>query len=301
MSPLPNFLVIGAAKSGTTALYHYLKQHQQIYMSPVKEPCFFAFEGEVPHFCGPGDDVFNRMIVTRLEDYSKLVDAVHHQVAVGEASPQYLMFGDSCAKRIQCHIPHTRLIAVLRQPADRAYSYYMMLVSPGRERLSFAQALDAEGERKRMNWAPGWQYRAHGFYYRLLQPYFDRFPREQIRIYLYEDWNAKPLEVLQDILRFLQVDDTFIPKIARHNVTWLPRSRAIQKFLTKPHALKSMLKLLLPQSARRGMISRLQSFNLTKPPPLDPKLRRQLTEEYRDDIVKLQELIGRDLSHWLEI
>ncbi len=296
---MPNFLVIGAAKSGTTALYHALKQHPQIYMS-LKEPHFFAFEGEKPNYCGPGDEDFNRKVVFRYEDYSRLFDAALYQIAIGDASVHYLTLADSCAERIRRHILHVRLIAVLRQPADRAYSHYMMLVSNKHETLGFAQALNASEGRRRMNWGPGRQYRTNGLYHRLLQPFFERFPQEQIRIYLYEDWNTKPLEVLQDIFRFLQVDDTFVPEVARSNVTLLPRSRAIHTLLTKPHPLKSWLKPLLPLRLRQAMVSGLKSLNQTKPPPLDPELRRQLTEGYREDILKLQDLIGRDLSHWLK-
>ena len=142
--PMPNFLVIGAAKSGTTALYHTLKQHPQIFMSPVKEPHFFAFEGERPVYCGPGDrELFNPRVVFRLEDYVRLFDGLRAQTAVGEASVQYLMRSDAAAARIRQHIPRAKLIAILRQPADRAYSHYIMLRSQGLERLSFTQALAA--------------------------------------------------------------------------------------------------------------------------------------------------------------
>lgn len=115
-------------------------------------------------------------------------------------------------ERIRLYVPHARLIAVLRHPVDRAYSSYLMMVQLGREHLFFAQALDAEEECQQMNWSCGWRYRANGFYYCLLQPYLERFPREQIRIYLYDDWDMKPLKVLLDIFRFLQVGDTFVPK-----------------------------------------------------------------------------------------
>ncbi len=85
--PLPNFLIIGAAKSGTNAMYNYLRQHPQIFMSPVKEPRFFAFEGETPHFSGPQGARFSSDIVTTIDDYLKLFMAVTNQIAIGEASP----------------------------------------------------------------------------------------------------------------------------------------------------------------------------------------------------------------------
>ena len=293
---MPNFLIIGAAKSGTTALYHALKQHPQIYMSPVKEPRFFTFEGKRPDYCGPGDDQFASGCVINLQDYLRLFEEAEHQIAIGEASVTYLRLSETSSQRIQHYIPHVKLIAVLRQPAERAYSIYTMRVAAGREWLSFAQALQAEEERQQMNWSPDWTYKASGYYYRFLQPYFERFPREQIRIYLYEDWQTKSPEVLQDIFRFLQVDNTFVPEVGKHNVTRWPRSRAIQALLTKPHELKTWLKPLLPPRLRGA----IQSLSYRRPPSLDPELHRQLTECYREDILKLQDLIGRDLSHWLK-
>ncbi len=138
-----------------------------------------------------------------------------------------------------------------------------------------------------MNWAYHFRYKARGFYYAHLRSYFDCFPREQIRIYLYEEWAFNLQAVLRDIFRFLEVDDTF-----------QPRRHTFQAILNNPHPLKNVLKPLLPRVMRRSILTILQS--LTNPPPLDPELHRQLTEEYRDDIIKLQSLIGRDLSHWLD-
>ena len=88
---MPNFLVIGAAKAGTTSVYEYLKQHPQIWMSPLKETNFFALEGETLNFRGPGDqDYINRFSITKIEDYLNLFQGVSNQVAIGEVSPLYL-------------------------------------------------------------------------------------------------------------------------------------------------------------------------------------------------------------------
>jgi hypothetical protein len=295
----PNFLIIGAPKAGTTGMYDTLIQHPQIYMSPVKEPEFFALEGDPLNFCGPGDEQFKRYYVTERAQYIKLFDAVLDQTAIGEASPAYLSLSEIASRRIQHYVPHARLIAILRQPADRAYSHYAMHVAEQREPLSFTQALAAEEERLRMNWKESWAYRRLGFYHHLLQPYYERFPSEQIRIYLYDDWKKKPLEVLQSIFRFLQVDDTFIPEVVISNVNMLPRSRVIQGLLAPTSRLKKWLKPLLPIRMSKSIGSGLRSFNKVSSPPIDPEIRRKLTEDYREDILRLQDLINRDLSSWL--
>ena len=114
---MPNFLIIGSQKAGTTALYHYLKQHPQIFLSKIKEPCFFAFEGEELDLRSPtGAPVYmNRTAVTTVESYRRLFDTVTDEKAVGEASPIYIIC-PKAAKRIYHYIPHVRLIAVLRNP-----------------------------------------------------------------------------------------------------------------------------------------------------------------------------------------
>ena len=304
MSPLPNFLVIGAPKAGTSALYETLRRHPQVFVCPIKEPRFFAFEGRVPTFGGPKHNDYVKLpTIISLASYLALFQDAQDAKAIGEASTIYSYYpNEKPAERIHHYIPDVRLIAILRQPAERAYSNFLHAVRNRWEPLTdFTQALADEPRRIHEHWSYFLRYYQNGCYYARLKPYFERFELPQIRIYLYEAWNNNPREVLRDIFRFLEIDDIFVPDmINRHNVSILPRSHAVQAFLKNPHPLKTILKPLLPQTLRRKIISKMQSLNHAKPSPLDPDLRRQLTEEYRDDILKLQDLIGRDLSHWLK-
>ena len=154
---------------------------------------------------------------------------------------------------------------------------------------------------QRIKWMPWLRYSEQSFYYTNLKNYYDRFPREQIRVYLYNDWQREPLTILRDIFQFLGVDDQFIPDISvRYNIGQLPRSQHLLRFLINPkHPLKNLIKPLVPFPIRQRLIRSLHKANLTTPPPLDPQLRRQLTERYRDDIRQLESLIERDLSAWL--
>ena len=302
---LPNFLIIGAAKSGTTALYRYLRQHPQIFFSPVKEPKFFAYDGAPPDYRGPiGDDQRPREIVTELSDYEALFAGATDQTAIGEASTLYL-YHPRAPERIRQHLPGAKLIAVLRHPADRAWSDFLshtVIGGDGREPLTdFAEALRAEPERIRQNWWPLCHYQARGFYHSQLRRYYDRFPRDQIRVYLYEDFQADPAGLCRTIFRFLGVDDSVRLEVSlRHNMSGLPRHRGLHKLLTQPHPLKRLLKPLVPDGLRERLVTRLRNRNLVRP-PLSPDVRRQLLHEYRPDILRLQELIGRDLSHWLDV
>jgi len=159
---MPNFLIIGAPKSGTTSLAQYLGQHPEVYISPKKEPYFFAFENEQVDFLGPGiqgkDHIINSAVVVDLEEYRRLFQGVSNEVAIGEASTLYLSF-PKAAERIKYHIPDVKLIAILRDPADRAYSGFMHSLRDNCEPIAdFAQALAAEEERIKLNWGPLWRY-----------------------------------------------------------------------------------------------------------------------------------------------
>ena len=295
---MPNFLVIGAAKSGTTSLYHYLKQHPDVYMSPVKEPKFFALEGERPSFRGPGDCEADA--VTTLEGYRALFGEANGESAVGEASPLYLYL-EKAVDRIKHHVPEARFIAVLRNPVERAYSSFLHKVRDGRETTSdFAEALALEDERIREGWAYGWHYRRRGFYHEQLSRYYEAFGPEKIRVYLYEDLKQEPGDLLRDAYGFLGVDVAFVPNLSlKHNVSGVPRNRLIHSLLRGRNPLKTVLKPLLPEGLRKKLLVDLQRRNLEKAPPISPEVRHALVEGYREDVLKLQGLIGRDLSGWL--
>jgi hypothetical protein len=295
---MPNFVVIGAAKSGTTALHRYLKQHPEIFMSQQKELRFFPFEDQLPVFHGPGDIADMEIVIKNIEDYRACFAQGAQFPARGESSPLYIYYPRT-AERIRHHIPEAKLIAILRHPADRAYSQFLMKKRDGREPLSFSDALAAEEKRTANGWSHHWHYRQRGFYAAQLKPYFELFKREQLKIYLYEDYLADNVGFIQDIFRFLNVDDTFVPDMSvRHNESKLPRSRALQVFLTEPRWTKNLLKPFVTARWSRRIGDHLRRRNLIKP-RLSQKIRRQLIEIYREDILKLQDLLQRDLSHWL--
>jgi hypothetical protein len=289
---MPTFLIIGAMKSGTTALYYYLEQHPQIYMSPVKEPNFFCSEEN-------SDGNF----ATRLGAYQELFRHVSVEKAIGEASHCYL-YEPEAAARIRDHLPDAKLIAVLRNPVDRAYSHFLHMVRNGSEPLTdFAQALREEE-------AGGYQkgkvrgYIGRGRYYDQLKRYFDTFGRDRVRVYLYEDLSSEPVDTLQDAFRFLGVDASFVPDVSlRRNVSGDPKHKTIDRLLRKPSPIKDALKIYLPARLRWRLskaFDDLKTRNLVEPPAIQPEDRRQLIGVYRGDILRLQELIHRDLSGWLE-
>jgi hypothetical protein len=301
---MPNFLILGAAKSGTTALYAYLKQHPDIYMSAVKEPRFFAFENETLNFKGPKGhgDRFNQETITDLKTYQSLFDDVNGEKAIGEASPAYLSSAEKASERIKYYIPDAKLIAILRQPAERAYSAFLHTVRSGREtNLNFESVLALEEKRTKDGWGAIWQHKKLGFYYEQLLPYYQQFSKEQLKVYLYDDLEDDASTLVKDILAFLEVDEHFIPDVSqRVNVSGIPRSQWVQDFFRSPdNALRDFLKPLIPGAIRKPLAKKVKSGNLLRP-EIPKDVRNRLTEDYREDIQKLQDLIDRDLTSWLE-
>ncbi len=289
--PLPNCLVIGAMRSGTSTLYQLLAQHPDVFMSTPKEPNYFAFAGE------PGIEVEASHSVTDRSDYEALFAAGKGFAVRGEASHNYLYYADVAAPRIHEAVPDVKLVAVLRNPIDRAFSHYMLHVRNEREHAeSFAAALELEDARVSAGEQFG-HYVRRGLYARQLRPYIDLFGRDALRIYLYDELAEDAVALTQDVYGFVGVDAGFVPDTTvRSNPSGVPRSRTVHAFLVKDNPVKRAIQPLLPRSAYR-LAARLRDRNLDRP-TIDEESRRKLAAVYQPEIEELQDLIGRDLGGW---
>jgi hypothetical protein len=274
---LPNFIIIGAAKAGTTSLYHYLRQHPDVFMSAVKEPRYYWQEGVAE----------GRLEIFGREAYERLFSDVTSQRAVGEATTHYLN-SPTAAERIAADLPDVKLIVSLRNPADRAYSSYLGRLQGGEERRGVDEAMQ-----------PGSYYVESSRYYASLSRYFERFDRSRIKVLLFDDLVANPRAVMREVYEFLGVDSTFEVDVATtHNRAAIPRSAIANRVLLQTGLF---VHRLLPPSVRNtGITGRLQRLFLHRPEPLPAAIRRQLLEQFREDIGKTAALIGRPLAHWLD-
>jgi hypothetical protein len=287
----PTFLILGAAKSGTTALYAWLRQHPDVYMSPVKQPHYFA--GLTPTFSGPGDQALNREIVTSEAEYLRLFAPGATRRARGEASPFYLYYAERTMERLRRTLPEARLVVLLREPVSRAYSGYLHLVRDGRETLSFQQALDREEERRARGWEPLWAHRALGLYAQQLAIVLEAFPRQQVGVWLYDDMRTRPAALFEEVCRFIGVDPGFRPTLSRHNQSGVPRSAALHALLVKlraPHVAKA----LLPEPVAQWVVAR---YLQRRPPPAD--VASALGASYREELQRLAALLPeKDFAAW---
>jgi hypothetical protein len=300
----PNFLVIGAMKAGTTSVYRYLEQHPDVFVSATKEPGFFAYENGRLQWSGPYDRQWRAGVrPTRWEQYLAHFSRARKQSAIGEATAIYLS-DPRAPERIRHYLPAARLIAILRHPVDRAYSAFLMKCRRD-EHLSFVDALAAEPRRIAEGWGYGWHYAALGCYVEPLRRYRSLFPPEQLEVALYDDLAEDPAALMRRFYRYLGVDEAFEPDLRmRYQSARLTRWRAFDSWMASHMTVRTRLKRYFPgDSARRlyHFVDRLnQRLNRRPAPRLPPALRAELTQGFRDEILALQDLLGRDLSHWLE-
>lgn len=295
----PNFFVVGAARTGTTSLDRYLDQHPEVYLSPRKEMHFFAADS-FPR-TGPGDERLNKRVIEHEEQYNGYFAGATNETAIGESSVFYLCLPGT-AERIAQAVPHAKILIVLREPVDRAYSAYMHLVRDGRERATFAEGLRLETERKDAGYEPMWWYREVSCYFEQVRQYLDVFGPRQVKVLLYEELYANPEQTLRDVFAFLNVqEDVHIDTSIRYNVAGVPKSRKLytllDNFIARPNFLEKSIKALLPAQLRAAGANRAMGM-LLHSVPMQPHIHTQLREYFAEDVGKLEDILHRDLRCW---
>jgi hypothetical protein len=317
MNPvLPNFFIVGAPKAGTTSLYHYLGQHPDVYMSPVKEPNYFAEEIRLGNISAQWQDWAQREdnalqlylrgpmqekrfggIVSRWSDYLKLFENVNGEKAIGEASVCYL-WSKTAARNIAASRPDAKILMVLRNPVDRAFSQYKQALASGLIGRSFREQVRKSLNNKSDQFELLNPFLEFGLYYEQVKRYTERFSAENLRICLYEDYKQAPARVTTDIFRFLAVDAQFFPDVSeKHLQVSLPRFNRVS-FMLKKCGVWSSLKNIVPDDL--VPIVKKWAVKNTHSVELDPGDRVQLSNYYRENVVQLSDLIKRDLSAWLD-
>lgn len=300
---LPNFFIVGAAKAGTTSLHHYLQQHPDIFLPSIKESFFFSGLRK-NSFNGVGSE-YGQDIVEELDRYKKLFEDVNNEKAIGEACVAYLYFFERTINNIRTYLKETpKIVIVLRDPAERAFSNYRHHVRDNIENLSFEQAIENSTLEKRKNekWWWGFQYIDVGYYYNQVNAYIKAFGNENVRIYLYEDLEGNTYEVINDLFGFLGLTNNSRPDITtRYNVSEIFRSDGLQNFLyNKDNKLKRTLRPvvlnILGRENTESLVNYLKNKNLLR---MNTRTRKRLIRLYKDDILRLESLIDRDLSAWL--
>ena len=296
---LPNFLIVGAAKSGTSSLHNYLNQHTEVFMPSynkegmkVKEPRFLI-KDLVEHRLHNG--------VWTWEEYQSLFNGASKFKAIGESTVLYLYYYEHAIKNIKLRLGNNvKIIIMLRNPANRAYSAFQHVSRGFKEELSFEKSLEIEERRleKDKELTPMVMYKDMGLYYEMVKAYLDAF--ENVLIILYEDFRDETDEVLQGVYQFLGIDENQkIDSTSRHNVggkRW--KNKRMKKIFMKDHLLKSVIKPMIPKKIRKEVRDKLVNVSTRAVSPMKVKTRNYLNQFFKADVGKLSELLNTDLTHW---
>lgn len=301
---VPNLFVVGAPKSGTTSLYEYLKGHPDVFMSPVKEPSYFAADLA---FDGSGN--FLRYDSDRERYYNLFADAGSAQI-VGEASTRYLYSTDAPAL-IKQAAPDARIVAMLRNPVDMILSLHAHKLAAATEDIAdFEAALEAEDDRRAGRRLPIHSnpklatYRDRPLFGEQLPRWFETFGRDRVHVIILEDMVRQPVAEFRRLLEFLGIDaDYQPPSFAAHNVAHGARSPRLRRLLNG-HVPQWVAWTLLPRligdARTRALVVRVSKSSLQRKPAerplLRPELRRQLEAEFEPDVARLSKLLERDMA-----
>jgi hypothetical protein len=300
---LPDFLLMGAPKAGTTALHAALAQHPELFLSPVKEPKYYLCgDSPPPAYRGPGDAHSNQEWIWQRQRYLDLFEGAGEDQLAGESTPFYLYQRDA-RRRIATDLPAARLVAVLRDPVDRAYSNWMHLWADGLEPCAdVVEACEREKQRIDEGWAPFWHYRGLGMYGRQLDDLFQHFPAEQVLVVRYRTLVEDPRRALNRVCAFLGVATDVVTSIpAGNSRPFVNPSRRTTVLGPVVRAGASAGRFLPPEAWRRvsrPIIGQLHQRGHSARPRLTVEQSERLREPFLEDIELLEKVTGGDYADW---
>ncbi|MDA0713695.1 MAG: sulfotransferase [Bacteroidetes bacterium] len=313
MKKKPDFFVIGVVKGGSTSLYHYLDQHPEVYLPPIKETNHFAKADIHPEDFLPEyaldvkldlDAYIKKGMPEKIhiahvnsdEHYFALYDKVEGEKTLGDVSNSYMVCPSS-AQAIHDFNPDSKLIVILRNPIGRAWSQYLMNLREAKtQEKDFISELERDAEKSPSGWGVNHQYLELGNYGRQLERYLQLFPREQLKVIFYEEYRDRPLDILKDICHFLEVDETFQFDVSsKKNTASLPRSASLNALLVKTGVIKT-LKGMVPKQLRGSLAKVLYSDKDL--PSIAAEEKAYLVRYYASEVRLLSSLIEVDASNY---
>lgn len=301
MKKLPNFIIVGAAKCGTSSLHNYLNQHPDVFMptftasgKKVKEPKFFI-TSEIQRRVKYGIWDWN--------SYKNLFEGVTSEKAIGEASVFYLFYYKTAIKNIKKYLgDDIKIIIMLRNPTERAISAFTHVARGKQESLSFEDALKNEKNRlsKDLNITPMIMYKEMGLYYKMVKSYLDNF--DNVHIILYEDFKQKTDLVVKETLKFLNLSsDYIIDTSLKYNVggkKW--KNKYVKLFFMQDNILKKILRFIFSKKIRFKFRFFIELIFKEPADEVNQVTRKKLDHYFQNDILKLEELLNLDLKHWMK-
>lgn len=297
--PQPNLFIVGAAKAGTTALYQYLNQNPQIFFPKIKEPHFFFKDLDTSHFrsdfktkLDKNKGNLHQSFIRSEEEYLNLYTTAKEELYCGDASASYL-YSKQAAREIYAFNKRAKVLIILRQPVERAFSHYLMNLRMGFSHKQFREDFINDLEKKEKGWGQSHLYLELGQYFEQVKRYVDIFPDAQLKLILHEDLKKDSQSVLNSIDKFLGIKEFDYKTDVQFNKAEIPRNRQLVSFVKR-----LQLQHLIPQSLLRKLKGVLfQSKNL---PKLEDSERELFLKYFESDIKKLEALCSLNLRSWYE-
>jgi len=293
------FLIVGgASKSGTTAIYYYLKQNPAFFLPEKKELHYFSRQYLENRMAGKGDRYVCEEIPKTMGDYFGFYKDLKPEMIPVDISPSYLFYSKA-SHEIKTNVTNPFVVFILRNPVDKIFSQYVHLVGEGRESLPFSDALAEEGRRKEAGYSDMWLYQESGYYADSIEEYCSTLGRDKVKIFYYEEFLESPKSVLDEICELIGVPSDFdFDEVSDVNKSGAPKSQLLAKLLA-PNKFTYLARRVLPKSFGRVARKIVKDFNTGRKPNLDSDLRTRLLDKYRDDIKRVEGLVGRS-SGWVK-
>ena len=295
----PNFIIAGFPKCGTTSLHHYLNEHPEIFMPEQKELHFFTFKILSKLKNGPKDDIVKEMQINSSEKYLSYFQNVKKEIAIGDASPSYINYPSEFQK-IKQYLNDPKVIIILRDPINRAYSNYLHLKREHRETMSFKDAIAVEEERMKNKYSDFWYYKFNSTYYEKINKAKKTF--SSVLILTIEELDKDPAVTMKKVYKFLGVDNNFSFKTIseKFNVGGNYKKNFVTKLFFQPSKFKNRIKRFIkPTSFLKIILMRTTSIFRIKPEKIDQNLIEQLKSYFKNDVENLKKL-DVNISNWKE-
>lgn len=298
INPLPNFLIAGAAKSGTTSLYYYLYGHPEIFMSKFKEPEFFTHEMQEKYSKVIGNSL---PYISKFADYLELFADVRNEKVIGEASTATIYYHSTSIPLIKKILGNPKIIIMLRNPVYACFSMYTHRIRDNRENFSFEEALKKEDERIKEGYRLSYHYKKRALYSDQVKAFLSSF--SDVKVIIYEEFVKDIPATLRSVFDFLEVDSDYNPPNTSisYNASGVPRIRWINNIFTMKNPIQMGIqkignKILTP-SVYAGLRDSIRQKNMIRA-QMNPETLMYLQDFYSDNIRKLEEILDRDLSIW---
>lgn len=294
---LPNFLIAGVSRSGTTSLYYYLKQHPDVSFSKLKEPRYFSsYNLKLPQN-GPGDFSVDEKLIKTFKEYKIIYDSISNK-CVGDASSEYLYNYRESIPEIKKRLGDIPIVLILRNPVDRSFSAFLNLTRDGRENLKFGNALEMEEKRIKLGYDEMWHYKNVSLYAKPVNAFLKSFSK--VKVLIFEEFIINEKQKTLEVLEFIGANKELvnIDTSRSYSKSGVPKSKLITLFFGRKNFLGNQLRKVIFKIFGRNNIEKLSKYILSDNEQMSHIEQKKLKLFFRNDVEQLEKILKRKLDIW---